>query len=176
MRFILKCLLMVLWDSCRLLKRIPRSLLKMTLRNCLKKVWSPRRFSITHTFDVEGIPIEYFGGCVLTKARLELPVTPADNAARVNRDLCSPEHKHKSIHRVECFKKIFNNWPISIIIEAQTHKSKCNCKACLFVRVIGLFFHALHSSSWRFDFQIIHCPLSMITERATKDMPAQGGH
>ena len=45
MRFILKCLLMVLWDSCRLLKRIPRSLLKMTLRNCLKKVWSPRRFS-----------------------------------------------------------------------------------------------------------------------------------
>ena len=58
-----------------------------------------------HTFDVEGIPIEYFGGCVLTKARLELPVTPADNAARVNRDLCSPEHKHKSIHRVECFKK-----------------------------------------------------------------------
>ena len=53
-----------------------------------------------HTFDVEGIPIEYFGGCVLTKARLELPVTPADNAARVNRDLCSPEHKHKSIHRV----------------------------------------------------------------------------
>ena len=53
----------------------------------------------------ERIPIEYFGGCVLTKARLELPVTPADNAARVNRDLCSPEHKHKSIHRVECFKK-----------------------------------------------------------------------
>ena len=131
---------------------------------------------LDHTFDVEGIPIEYFGGCVLTKARLELPVMPADNAARVNRDLCSSEHKHKSIHRVECFKKYSITDLYQLLSQLKHTNPSAAAKLVCLSESLDSFFHALHSSSWRFDFQIIHCPLSTITERATKDMPAQGGH
>ena len=88
----------------QIIKEDPKIVFEDDSEKLSKKSLKPSEV-FDHTFGVEGIPIEYFGGCVLTKARLELPVTPADNAARVNRDLCSPEHKHKSIHRVECFKK-----------------------------------------------------------------------